>query len=161
VGPLGRQNADVKLRLLDTKFGIDYLLGPYPLASGTNAAQVTLAPYIAGRYFFMETDITSSIPEVRAEGSESWLDPLIGVRSVWDLSRRWNIAVAGNVGGFGVGSDLSAEGLATVGYRFHLSKKIAANVVAGYRAFYQDYSHQSFAYDATIHGPIFGIDLTF
>jgi hypothetical protein len=161
VGPLGRQNADVKLRMFKATFGVDYLLGPYPLASGTNAAQLTVAPYIAGRYFFLETDITSSLPAVRAEGSQSWLDPLIGVRTVWDLSRHWNVGVGGNVGGFGVGSDFAAEGLASVGYRFHLSKEITANVMAGYRALYQDYSHQDFVYDATLQGPFFGLDLDF
>jgi hypothetical protein len=163
VGRLGRVNADVELRLLDTKFGVDYLLGPYPVASGINAAQVTVQPYIAGRYFFLdlETDISFGRLGVDVQGSESWLDPIIGAHSVWDLSRHWNVALGGNVGGFGVGSALSAEGLATVGYRFLLSMKIAANVVVGYRAFYQDYSHQNFTYDATIHGPFFGLDLTF
>lgn len=161
VGPLGRQNADVKLRMFKATFGVDYLLGPYALASGTNAAQVTVAPYLAGRYFYLETDITSSIPAVRAQGSESWMDPLIGVRTDWNLTRHWNIGVGGNIGGFGVGSDLAAEGLATVGYRFHFSKHVTGNILAGYRVLYQDYSHQNFTYDATLHGPILGLAITF
>lgn len=161
VGPLGRQNADVKLRMFKATFGVDYLLGPYPLASGPKAAQVTVAPYLAGRYFYLETDITSSIPAVRAQGSESWMDPLIGVRTDWNLTRHWNIGVGGNIGGFGVGSDLAAEGLATVGYRFHFSKQVTGNVLAGYRVLYQDYSHQNFTYDATLQGPFFGLDVSF
>lgn len=120
-----------------------------------------MAPYIAGRYFYLETDIPTSIPEVRAQGSQSWLDPLIGVRTVWDLSRHWNIAAGGNIGGFGVGSDLAAEGLATVGYRFRFGRLLTGNVVAGYRALYQDYSEGSFTYAATLHGPIFGLVIEF
>ena len=161
VGPAGRVNADAKLRMIDTKFGIDYLLGPYPLASGTNASQVALAPYVAGRYFYLETDISGSGPATDLQGSESWLDPLIGVRTVWDLTRHWNIAAGGNIGGFGVGSDLSAEGLATIGYRFHFCRSVTGNVMAGYRAFYQDCSQGSFTYDVTMHGPIFGLGIEF
>lgn len=158
---LGGANVDVTLRMIDTKFGVDYLLGPYPLASGTNAAQVTLNPYVGGRYFYMESDVSSSALPANVSGSENWMDPLVGVRTVWDLTRHWNIAVAGNIGGFGVGSDLAAEGLATVGYRFHISKKVTGNVAAGYRAFYQDYDNGGFTYDATMHGPILGLDIEF
>jgi hypothetical protein len=138
VGPTGRVNADVTLRMIDTKFGVDYLLGPYALTSGTNAAQVTLVPYVAGRYFYLETDVSGSGPATDLQGSEAWMDPLLGAASVWDLTRHWNIGLAGNVGGFGVGSDLAAEGTATIGYRFHFGKKVTGNVMAGYRAFYQD-----------------------
>lgn len=161
LGPLGRVTADVTLRLADVKFGIDYILGPYPLASGSNAVQVTLAPYIAGRYFYLETDVTTSLPSVQIEGSQSWMDPLVGMGTVWDLSRHWNFGLAGSIGGFGVGSDLTADGIATLGYRFHFSRKVTGNVVAGYRALYQDYSQGNFTYDATLHGPIFGLDISF
>lgn len=160
VGPFGRINADVKLRLFRTQFGVDYLLGPYSLASGTNAAQVIVAPYIAGRYFYLETDVRAgSLLDV--QGSESWVDPLVGVRTVWNLTRHWNLMVSGNIGGFGVGSDLAWEALGTVGYRFHFCPKVTGNVLLGYRALYQDYSHQTFRYDATLHGPILGLDISF
>jgi hypothetical protein len=161
VGPAGRVNADVTLRMIDTKFGVDYLLGPYPLASGTNAAQLTLAPYVAGRYFYLETEVSGRGPATDVQGRQQWMDPLLGVGSAWDLSRRWNIVLAGNIGGFGVGSDLSAEGLAALGYRFRFSKEVTGNVLAGYRAFYQDYAQGNFTYDVTMHGPILGLSVEF
>ena len=122
---------------------------------------MTLDPYLGGRYFYLDTEISGSGPAADLQGSESWLDPFVGVRTVCDLTSHWNLMVGGNIGGFGVGSDLSAEGLAAIGYRFHFSRKVTGNVLAGYRAFYQDYSHQNFTYDATLHGPIFGLDITF
>ena len=40
----------------------------------------------------------------------------------------------------------ASEGLATVGYRFRFGRLLTGNVVAGYRALYQDYSEGSFTY---------------
>ena len=63
-------------------------------------------PEAGFRFTYMRTEL-----EVRrgrtVDGSESWVDPLIGSRIGLDLTDRWAIVGEGNLGGFGVGSDFT------------------------------------------------------
>lgn len=84
--------------------------------------------------------------------------------SVWNLYPRWNLTLAGNVGGFGVGTDLAWSVTALGGYRFPFSKRIMGNVVFGYRALHQDFEsggETQFKYDTTMHGPYVGVSIDF
>jgi hypothetical protein len=101
-----------------------------------------------------------------SSGDQDWFDPLIGVRAFFDLSERWTLALNGNVGGFGIGSDFTWGAMGTIGYRFPLfSATNNARAVVGYRAIYQDYSEGSgsnrFEWDVTLHGPILGLVIGF
>ena len=70
------------------------------------AAAPVVAPEAGFRYTYMRTEL-----EVRGgptvDGSESWVDPLIGSRIGLELTDRWAIIGEGNFGGFGVGSDFT------------------------------------------------------
>jgi hypothetical protein len=157
---------DATMNMFLGSFGVDYQLGPYALtessASGTPA--VTLVPYVGGRYTYLATTINAKAVRY-VEGSENWLDPIFGVRTIWDFSKKWNFTLAGNIGGFGAGSDFAWEAYGFFGYRFSLWGKDNANFVFGYRALYQDYKSGSgsdlFEFDATMHGPIFGLSIGF
>jgi hypothetical protein len=92
--------------------------------------------------------------------SESWVDPLIGSRFGIDLSDRWNLTAEANVGGFGVGSDLAWNVQGFVGYRTSLFG-VPTTLAAGYRALHQDYDHNDFKWDVTMHGPVLGAALRF
>jgi hypothetical protein len=81
-------------------------------------------------------------------------------------SERWDLVLAGSVGGFGVGSDFAWHASGLLGYRFPLfSKENNAAFFAGYRALYQNYSDGSgddkFQWDVTLHGPILGLRIEF
>lgn len=67
---------------------------------------------------------------------------------------------AGDVGGFGVGSDYSWNAQAYVGYRMCL---LRAPVIlqAGYRALHQKYEDGGFKWDVTQHGPVIGMMFEF
>jgi hypothetical protein len=94
-----------------------------------------------------------------------WTDPFIGARIQADLSDRWNLFAEADIGGFNMGSDLSVQGQAYLGYRTHIFNQPAL-LRFGYRALYQDYEGgdilgHSFKWNVTEHGPVAGISLVF
>jgi hypothetical protein len=70
-----------------------------------------------------------------------------------DLADHWVLAGVGNLGGFGVGSDLAWNVQAFLGYRTTLFGR-ETTFALGYRALSQDYDHNDFEWDVTMHGPI-------
>lgn len=92
--------------------------------------------------------------------SESWLDPFVGARMHLDLSERWNLAVEGDIGGFGAGSRLSLNAQALLGYRTTLLG-LQTTFRAGYRVLHQDYKDGGFQWKVTQHGPVVGASLQF
>lgn len=96
--------------------------------------------------------------------SKDWIDPFIGLRISAKLSQSWEASLRGDIGGFGVSSDLTWQAIALVGYRFRL---LGANAEAGfgYRALSWRFSNgsgaQQFKWNATLHGPILGLAFRF
>jgi len=90
-----------------------------------------------------------------------WVDPIIGLRTQFKPSDNVKVSLYGDVGGFGVGSDLTWQFLARVGYQFDNNLELSA----GYRFLYMDYEEGSgadyFSYDATYQGPIIGLGYKF
>ncbi|MCJ7593187.1 MAG: hypothetical protein MUO52_00260 [Desulfobacterales bacterium] len=159
-------STDVTANIFVGSFGVDYQLGPYALteSSAGGAPAVTLVPFVGGRYTYL--GVTINQKDVRyTDGSQNWLDPIVGLRTIWDFSKQWNFTLSGNIGGFGVGSDFAWEGYGYFGYRFSLLGKDNAQFLFGYRALYQDYKKGSgsglFEFDATMHGPIVGLSIGF
>ena len=143
-----------------------YRLGPYPLtdAGGSGKPAVTIEPLIGGRYTDLELTLDfKGVAKFR--GSQDWLDPIVGVRTIWDLSERWSFGAAGNIGGFGVGSDFAWEAWGLFAYRFSLFGEDNAKFLLGYRALSQDYDDghgaRKFEYDTTMHGPLVGLSIGF
>lgn len=63
----------------------------------------------------------------------------------------------GDVGGFGVGSDLTWQAFAGIGYGFNPRW----SVTAGYRALGVDFQRSWFELDVIMHGPVVGVGLRF
>jgi len=99
--------------------------------------------------------------ERAADASTSWVDPLVGVHVTAPLAERWWLGVHGDVGGFGVGSDLTWQAYANVGYR----ASDLVSIIVGYRAIDIDYREGSgndvFRYDVLTAGPQVGIAFSF
>jgi len=95
--------------------------------------------------------------------SEDWVDPIIGLRMIWQLSPRWSVVALGDIGGFGVGSDFQWQATGLAAYRFSLFGDKDAKFLPGYRALYQDYSTGSgfskFEWNVTLHGPILALNI--
>jgi hypothetical protein len=116
--------------------------------------RLRVAPEAGFRLTYMRTEL-----EVRrgrtVDSSENWVDPIIGSRIGLDLTDRFAIFGEGNVGGFGVGSDFAWNAQAVLGYKTSLFG-LATTFAIGYRALYQDYDHNNFEWDVTMHGPLIG-----
>ncbi|OYR22004.1 hypothetical protein CEV31_0361 [Brucella thiophenivorans] len=93
-----------------------------------------------------------------------WTDPFIGTRVLYDINDRWNISAEADIGGFGAGTKLSANGQIYLGYRTKLFD-VPTILRVGYRALYQDYrdddTREKFKYDVTQHGPVVGFSVQF
>lgn len=89
--------------------------------------------------------------------SETWVDPTFGARLGLNLGGPWSLTVAGDLGGFGVGSRFTWQALGTVNYAWdkHWTFK------AGYRALYVDYRSGGFLYDVIMHGPAIAVTYRF
>lgn len=114
---------------------------------------------IAGiRYTNLENKVTATAGPILMDGSKDWIDPLIGVRWLWDFADKWKLVARGDIGGFGVGSDFAWQGVMMVDWQPFKY----VSFLGGYRALYQDYEEGSgpnlFRYDATIHGPLLGVN---
>lgn len=93
--------------------------------------------------------------DVDEEASTWWLDPLVGLRVGADLSDRVSFVVAGNVGGFDLGSasKFSWEALAYLDWRFGET----TSAVLGYRGLGVDRRRGDTQADITLHGPVVGV----
>ncbi len=81
--------------------------------------------------------------------SQMWADPILGARLGVKLGGPWSLTVAGDVGGFGVGSRLTLQALGSVNYAWSENLTLKA----GYRALHVDYRSGGFLYEVTQHGP--------
>lgn len=108
-----------------------------------------------------EIDLRVGQQQRTAKGGESWVDPLVGARFAAPLGEKWALALRGDIGGFGVGSDLSWNAVATVAYV--LSERTRFGF--GWRVLDIDYDQGSgadrFLYDLQMSGPVAGVVLTF
>lgn len=101
-----------------------------------------------------------SVAGIGLSKTESWLDPSIGSRMTLDIDERWNLFAEADVGGFGVGSRITYNAQAYLGYRTTLLGR-PTMLRAGYRALYQDYRDGGFLWKVTQHGPVLGASMQF
>ncbi len=96
-----------------------------------------------------------------ASKGDSWIDPVVGVTARYPVNETWSVGVRGDVGGFGVGSDLTWQLMATVNWKVRDNLE----VVAGYRYLDADYEDGSgadlFKYDMVTSGPGIGVSFKF
>lgn len=131
------------------------LAGTYRLMGGRH----TLDGIAGIRYTKMDTGIDLRNLGVSLNADQDWVDPIVGLRYDYRISDSWSLRLYGDIGGFGVSSDFTWQGLGLID--FQPWDNIA--FVAGYRAIGTDYETGSetdkFAYDATVHGPVVGLDI--
>ena len=137
-------------RLLEWQYGV---------SSSGAPLRLVVAPEAGFRLTYMRTEIDVD-PGRTVDGSESWVDLLIGSRIGLELTDRWAIIGEGNFGGFGVGADFTWNAQAYVGYETSLFGR-PTTLLVGYRALYQDYHHNNFEWDVTMHGPVIGTAVRF
>jgi hypothetical protein len=96
-------------------------------------------------------------PGVDASGTETWADPIFGLRGRYYVSRAVFLNFYGDIGGFGAGSDLSWQVLGAIG----IQVSHWCDVELGYRALGFDYEPGRTKQDLVTHGPIIGATIHF
>jgi hypothetical protein len=138
------------------KVGLDFVFGHVIVGR-----EVLPGLYVGGGARRVALDINATVGTASASRSPGFWDPLINVTYSRQLGKKWRILLAGDGGGFGVGSDVdvTATGRAdwqfarhfgiTMGYGgLHLSE---SSTVAG----------KKLSISPTLHGPIFGFGIYF
>lgn len=87
-------------------------------------------------------------PTARAE--QSWIDPWVGARGRVPLGGRWALRLRADVGGFGVGTELTWQAMA--GLQAALGECVRLEL--GYRSISLDFEDDDLEYDALIRGPM-------
>jgi hypothetical protein len=135
------------------KLDFDYLQteidGYYRFPFATQSIDV-----LAGaRYYAAD----SKLEPTPLEADESWVDPVVGMRWNWDISDKWSTSLRGDIGGFGVGSDLSAQAVALVDW--HPWQHVS--ITGGFRAlrlqYETDTGADNYELDLTVWGPLLGL----
>ena len=105
-----------------------------------------------------EVDFAGGIlPPTNAESSNTWVNPVIGVRVNSPLGSGFSLNGYVDVGGFGIDSDWTWQIYGGVGYQVTQSM----TAYAGYR--YLDVHHEDagFLYDVSQQGPLLGLGIHF
>ncbi len=137
---------------LDVKSTMVELGGYYRVADSIHAVDILLG----ARYTDMETSVT--LPVHSGYVDESWWDPFVGGRWLWNFHEKWTLNTRFDYGGFGVGCDYTWNAAMI----FVWQPWDHAAILAGYRALEQSYKDgdglDRYVWDATLHGPVLGID---
>jgi len=116
-----------------------------PLGSGSSWEAIAGLRYV-------ELQFSSDTASISTDSRSNWIDPWLGARGDIAFDERWGLRLRGDVGGFGVGTQFSWQGVAALGAR--LGESVRFDL--GYRAISLDFDDDELEYDALIRGPFFG-----
>jgi hypothetical protein len=115
--------------------------------------------YASLRYWDVENELRVIAPAATFDQtvSENWVDPLVGVGASYDLGDGFLLRGYADIGGAGVGSDLTWSLLGLAGYQFNES----VTAYAGWRYLSVDYDDDGFLFDVSLSGPLVGVAFKF
>jgi len=125
----------------------------------TSQGSIAISPIVGGRFTWLKQQVTLRGPaQGRTLGDRNtWWEPFVGGRMVWQVSKPFDITIQGDAGGFGVGSDLTWQAAGMFGFRFTDWFKLNL----GYYVYDVDWSAGSGrnrqGYDVRHHGPRIGL----
>ncbi len=139
---------------------ITELGGAYRLLGVERGPGLALEALGGGRYWYIRSEV-SMFGTIDNVGRQDWIDPFVGARLKWGLTKNLMVVVRGDVGGFNLGSKSSWNVVGTIAYSFTDS----FGVGAGYRALNAHYENgdlfSKFEYNATMAGPVIGAVFSF
>jgi hypothetical protein len=114
------------------------------------------------RYNDVAAEIAGRGPRaMKLSKSQGWYDPIVGSRLWLPLSGKLSCLARGDIGGFGVGSDLTWQ----LGAYLRYATSKSSSLLLGYRYLDIDYEDGAgasrFVYNVTIQGPALGFSWQF
>lgn len=110
------------------------------------------------RHWSLHTDVRLGAPlDVGGSDTESWTDPVIGVKGLYRLGPRSYAMGWAMVGGFGARSRFSSDLMGALGYTLNDQ----AALLLGWRRLAVDYRESGFVFDSALQGPALGLDYRF
>jgi hypothetical protein len=110
------------------------------------------------RLMWTETDLTLRRDDgltLSAKPDDMWMDPIAGVRGIYQLSPHWSITAYGDVGSGA--SDLTWQAYGAANYQVNDCMRL----LAGWRHLKDDFDDDGFVYDVTMDGPMLGASFSF
>jgi len=138
-------------------------------AAGLYRIRPFLEVGIGGRLNSLDVEVDANINQIPGIGdgrffsrsqTETWYDPIIVTRLTTDFREKWELQFRGDIGGFGIGSDLTWQLQGYVGYRF----SDLFLLTAGYRVIYMDFEtgqSPNFVFDMHQFGPVIKFGFNF
>lgn len=101
-----------------------------------------------------EVDYHGLVLDLSGKVSKTWIDPIVATRINAPLGGKFGVSFYGDIGGFGIGSKLTWQGIATANYQ--INHKMTVGL--GWRYFKINYhDNDGFLYDVAQSGPIISL----
>ncbi|MBX3583778.1 MAG: hypothetical protein KF810_17970 [Rhizobiaceae bacterium] len=141
---------------LDTVQFYAAALGGYRVV---DTPEFTLDAMAGGRFWYISNDITVSYNGFSlSRGADfTWIDPLVGARALYNFSDKVSVLAQADIGGFGVGSELTWSVLGTFNYVFNDNWSTSV----GYKYLSVDYADDGYVFDVDMSGPVVGFTYRF
>jgi hypothetical protein len=107
-----------------------------------------------GRYMNADTDVTT--PMGTSSDTEDWIDPVLTLNLKVPVAERCFLNVYGDIGGFGVESDLTWLLMGAAGYS--ITERM--DLLVAYKHLDVDYENGGFVYDAATSGFAIGLSIS-
>jgi hypothetical protein len=104
------------------------------------------------RYWHFGQNLSFTTNTLNFSRSQDWVTPLVGGRILGNLSPKIEVAIGGDVGGWGTGAKVDYQVGGVLGYRI----KPAVALQAGYRYLSWHYTNANKFSNVNISGPLFG-----
>lgn len=117
----------------------------------------TLDVLAGARAWWVRSELEVAALGVSRSAEVDFIDPIVAARANVSLGSGLSTLLYGDLGGFGIGSDLTAQVVGTLNAR--VSRQLWLS--AGYRYLLVDYEKNGFEVNSRLGGPLLGITLTF
>jgi hypothetical protein len=146
---IGVRDPDFLKVELDSRTAEVTLVGGYRVVNHGPVA-VDLLAGARANYFKTTLQLEGPNRQANGEVKKSWLDPLVAARASAGLGGKWSAALYGDVGGFGIGSQVTWQAIPTVNYAINHKMTLGA----GWRIFKVNYRSGDFLYNVRQSGPL-------
>ncbi len=139
---------------------LDGLLG---IRYWNNAVEAKIDTVATANVYNLGLERSMGLTIARDDGLE-WIDPVVGFRLRHQFTPTQSASLRGDIGGFGLGSQLSWQAVGVYSYGWKVDNYLLAGMI-GYRALAANYSAgwglNTRGMDIVMHGPLIGFSVKF